>query len=222
MIARAPSRWGELFSVALEIIDAANAEANILDYWTFGGGTALMLQINHRESYDVDLFVGDPQALPFLNPETQGHPTSLNPSAYSSDGSGSLRLEFGGVGEIDFICCPWITSPPSTRCEIAGRAIEVETVAEIIAKKIVYRGGSIQPRDLFDVAATCAAGHEDEIVETLAAHVAATRTALKATEALDPGLAEAVISSLMIRPPFEGLVQSARGSAIELFRKATS
>lgn len=202
MIARAPSRWGELFSVALEIIDAANAEANILDYWTFGGGTALMLQINHRESYDVDLFVGDPQALPFLNPETQGHPTSLNPSAYSSDGSGSLRLEFGGVGEIDFICCPWITSPPSTRCEIAGRAIEVETVAEIIAKKIVYRGGSIQPRDLFDVAAT--------------------RTALKATEALDPGLAEAVISSLMIRPPFEGLVQSARGSAIELFRKATS
>jgi hypothetical protein len=206
-------------SLALEIIDAANAESEVLTDWTFGGGTALMIQIDHRESYDVDLFVGDPQVLSLLNPETQGHAISRRPSAYSSNGSASLRLEFTGVGEIDFICRPWITSPPSTRRDIAGRAIEVETVAEIIAKKIVYRGGSIQPRDLFDVAAACASGHEQEIFGALAAHVPATRTALRATEALDPVLAEAVMSSLMIKPAFEGVVRSARDAAIELFRK---
>lgn len=119
------SRWSELFSLALEIIDATNAESEILDYWTFGGGTALMLQIDHRESYDVDLFVGDPQVLPLLNPETQDHPMSLRPSAYSSNGSASLRLGFKGIGEVDFICCQWITAPPSRRCEIAGRQIGV-------------------------------------------------------------------------------------------------
>lgn len=42
-----------------------------MDRWSFGGGTALMLQIAHRESHDIDLFIDDPQILPFLNPETQ-------------------------------------------------------------------------------------------------------------------------------------------------------
>ena len=31
-----------------------------------------MLQIDHRESFDVDIFIDDPQALPYLNPQTQG------------------------------------------------------------------------------------------------------------------------------------------------------
>lgn len=31
-----------------------------------------MLQIDHRESDDIDIFLDDPQVLPFLNPETQG------------------------------------------------------------------------------------------------------------------------------------------------------
>lgn len=206
--------------MALEIIDAANAEAEVLRHWTFGGGTALMLQINHRESYDVDLFVDDPQVLSFLNPQTQGYTLSLSPSAYSPNGSASLRIEFDGVGEVDFICCPWITSTPTMQRKIAGRVIEVETVAEIIAKKIIYRGGSIQPRDLFDIAAARACGFDNEIVEALRAHATETRTALRATKALDPNLAESVISGLMIRPAFERLIESARLSAIELLNKA--
>ena len=31
-----------------------------------------MLQIDHRESHDIDLFLSDPQFLPYLNPETEG------------------------------------------------------------------------------------------------------------------------------------------------------
>ena len=58
------SRWNDLLSEALSIIDIVNREQPILSDWTFGGGTAMMLQIDHRESHDVDLFIVDPQLLP--------------------------------------------------------------------------------------------------------------------------------------------------------------
>lgn len=68
-----PSRWPELFDMAMAIIDQANAQGIGMNSWSFGGGTALMLQINHRESHDIDLFIEDAQYLPYLNPgETQG------------------------------------------------------------------------------------------------------------------------------------------------------
>ncbi len=48
-----------------------------LDPWSFDGGTALMLQLGHRESYDIDLFT-DPRYLPTcLNPETLGFELDL-------------------------------------------------------------------------------------------------------------------------------------------------
>ena len=47
-----PSRWSELFDQAMMIIDQANAKGIGMDDWTFGGGTALMLQIAHRDSHD--------------------------------------------------------------------------------------------------------------------------------------------------------------------------
>lgn len=100
-----PSRWSELFEIAVSIIEQVNKDMNIINLWTWGGGTALMLQIDHRESHDIDLFVNDPQLMPFLNPETQDFTLSLHPSSYTSDGTQSLKIIFDGVGEIDFICC---------------------------------------------------------------------------------------------------------------------
>jgi len=52
-----PTRWDKLFDIAISIIDQSNRETQVVDRWTFGGGTALMLQIGHRESHDIDLFV---------------------------------------------------------------------------------------------------------------------------------------------------------------------
>ena len=59
----------------------------MIDSWTFGGGTALMLQIDHRESFDVDIFLA----------------LGINPDGYESDGSRTLKIVFENVGEIDFI-----------------------------------------------------------------------------------------------------------------------
>jgi hypothetical protein len=77
-----PSRWGELFDQAMMIIDQANGQGEIIGTWTFGGGTALMLHIGHRESHDIDLFIDDPQALPYLNPYTQDYHLEVAPSSH--------------------------------------------------------------------------------------------------------------------------------------------
>lgn len=37
-------------------------------FWTFGGGTVLMLRYGHRVSKDIDIFVPNPQYLGYVNP----------------------------------------------------------------------------------------------------------------------------------------------------------
>ncbi len=97
------SQWESLFDQSVSIINQANSSFTLLDSWTFGGGTALMLQISHRESFDIDIFIDDPQVLPYLNPTTQGYTLQVNPDEYVSDGTHALKIVFAGIGEIDYI-----------------------------------------------------------------------------------------------------------------------
>ncbi len=46
--------WEQLFETALTCLDT-------FPQWTFGGGTAPKLQVHHRESHDIDLFLEGPQ-----------------------------------------------------------------------------------------------------------------------------------------------------------------
>jgi hypothetical protein len=69
-----------------------------------------------------------------------------------------FKLAFEDIGEIDFIVGHAMTAAPTTRRTIKGEDVELETVAEIIAKKIHYRGATIKPRDIFDISA--AASHD--------------------------------------------------------------
>ena len=43
------SQWPILFDLAGNIVDHFQATNGFIPDWTFGGGTALMLQIDHRE-----------------------------------------------------------------------------------------------------------------------------------------------------------------------------
>ena len=58
-----PSRWEEMFDQAMVIRDQVGSSMDADWQWSFGGGTALILQINHRLSYDVDFFSDNPQHL---------------------------------------------------------------------------------------------------------------------------------------------------------------
>jgi len=80
------SQWESLFDQSVSIINQANSSFTLLDSWSFGGGTALMLQISHRESFDIDIFIQDPQVLPYLNPATQGYTLQVNPDEYVRTG----------------------------------------------------------------------------------------------------------------------------------------
>jgi hypothetical protein len=134
------------------MIEQVNSEQPIIDHWTFGGGTAMMLQINHRESHDVDIFLRDAQHLSFLDPQKRDFDFEIRPSDYIGDGARFLKLAFE-IGEIDFIVAQALTLVPTTPATVEGKSILLETVPEILAKKIYHRGARIAPRDIFDIAA---------------------------------------------------------------------
>ena len=211
-----PSRWLELFDMAMAIIDQANAQGIGMNSWSFGGGTALMLQISHRESHDIDLFIEDAQYLPYLNPETQDYDLALAPSDYETDGTRALKIVFDGVGEIDFICCHPVTETPFTNPEIRGRHIRLETPAEILAKKVVFRGLHLQPRDMFDIAAVAQAMGTDYVVEACSRFPDACREALRITENMNPELVDAVTEKLLIYEGFLDLQGRAQVIATEI------
>lgn len=216
-----PSRWGELFDLALDIIDQANATSPVVRNWTIGGGTALMLQIDHRESHDVDVFVPDPQMLPYLNPETQDMHLRSIPDDYVSDGASMLKIVFEGMGEIDFISASSITDKPALAAIIRDRQVMLETPAEIIAKKIVYRGARIQPRDIFDIAAVAQAKGETYLIDALSPYPNECDIALKATRKIDAELTRTVMSRLMHREAFASLADEAHGEALHVLERVT-
>jgi hypothetical protein len=210
-----------LFRLALSLIDQANANGPIINSWTFGGGTALMLQIDHRESHDIDLFLDDPQRLAMLNPQTQGY--LLDPAAadYVSDGSSTLRLVFD-MGEIDFICCGSLTDPATKRQVVEGRAVDLETPAEIVAKKLFYRGGRMQPRDMFDIAAVIRRLGETELIAGLLPYRDRCVAALQVADRMDPGFAHDVMVQLMIRQGYEDLPETAQGMTVEFLKRVVA
>jgi len=146
------SQWEALLCEAYRIIDHVNREHEILTSWTFGGGTAMMLQIEHRESHDIDLFIDDPQLLSYVT-AVSDLAFDIGDPVYDGDGTGHLKVAFDGIGEIDFIVAGHVTDNYAQRRKIKGREIALETISEIVAKKIRFRGANIQPRDVFDIAA---------------------------------------------------------------------
>jgi Nucleotidyl transferase AbiEii toxin, Type IV TA system len=200
--------WARLFRVARGLIRQVNAKATIIDNWSFGGGTAMMLQIHHRESRDVDLFLQDPQLLPFLDPRTHDFEFEIRPSGCDGDGARFLKIAFENIGEIDFIVSLPKTSKPTTSHEIEGERVQLETVPEIICKKIVQRGLSVRPRDIFDIAA---AGEKcgDEVVAELRAYRKEVELAISALGRLNPAFVNEAISQLIIRDEFCDVAKTA-------------
>ncbi|SPL62608.1 hypothetical protein OHAE_5215 [Ochrobactrum soli] len=175
-----------------------------------------MLQIDHRESFDVDIFIDDPQVLPYLNPQTQGLTLDINPSAYSFDGTHALKIVFENIGEIDFIVAANLTKEPLKQTVIREQKVDLETPVEIIAKKIYYRGTSMQPRDMFDIACVRQNANDSDLIETLRPLKDACFRALTVAQKMDPRFAEAVMSKLLYRPDYSNIPSVAQQRTIEL------
>lgn len=209
--------WTRLFRITCSLIRQVNAEHLIIDKWSFGGGTAMMLQIGHRQSEDIDIFLEDPQLLSYLDPKLHDFEFEIMPSDYQGDGAHFLKLAFDRIGEIDFIVSASLTQAPSTRRKVGGEDVEVETIAEIIAKKVHYRGAHITPRDIFDIAA---AGRSDRsgTVSALRRFRKDVRATLAAIDRLNPDFVKATIAALSINDAYQGVAETALDEAASLLR----
>lgn len=95
----------------------------------------MMLQIDHRESNDVDIFLQDPQLLSFLDPQKRDFKFEMRPADYQGDGARFLKLAFQDIGEIDFIVSQSKTVTPTVQRDIEGELTQLETLPEIITKR---------------------------------------------------------------------------------------
>src|SRR5262245_2953597 len=193
--------------MACSLIRQANSQQVVIDHWTLGGGTAMMLQIDHRESHDIDIFLNDPQQLPFLDPEKQDFKFEVPPDDYEGDGSRSLKLVFG-IGEIDFLVAGPLTPSPTTQREIEGEIVQLEKIPEIVTKKVFYRGANIMPRDVFDIAAA-GEGHADTIIEQLRPYKDRVTQTLTAIEKMNPKFVSDSIADLVIKDQYKELAKTA-------------
>lgn len=142
---RISGSWRRLESLAAEMVDDASARAGSQMRPLLGGGTRLMLALEHRISDGIDLVVRDPQWLGHVSPRLNDRfKDRIN--AYD-EGSTSLKLR-AECGEIDFIVGMSLLGRQPQKVDDC--CFDLEPVAEGLAKKLFYRGWAMTPGDLFD------------------------------------------------------------------------
>ena len=91
--------WQPLLEVALAALATLDRDVR----WSWGGGTALALRLEHRISLDIDIFLPDATALRSLSPQRNPAVRALT-DRWQEPGH-YLKLEFA-QGEVDFIAAP--------------------------------------------------------------------------------------------------------------------
>lgn len=153
----------------------------------------------------------------FLDPKLHDFEFESRPSDYRGDGAGFLKLAFEGIGEIDFIVGQSLTAPGVTKQTVEGEGVDLETVAEVITKKVHYRGASIKPRDIFDIAAASRT-NRDAVVEALRTYKDDVARTLGTIERLNPDFVNITISELTIKDKFKAVADTALSDAVTLLR----
>jgi hypothetical protein len=176
-----------------------------------------MLQIDHRESRDVDIFLHDPQLLSLLDPQKRDFQFDTRPSDYKSDGARFLKLGFDEIGEIDFIVAHALTASPTKQDTVEGETVLLETVPEIITKKIHYRGASIRPRDIFDLAAA-GEQHATSIIKELKAYRDEVDLTLETISRLKPDFVYGAIAQLMIKDRYAAMAKTSLERAMRILQ----
>lgn len=120
----------------------------------FGGGTALaMYYFQHRLSFDIDLFLADQQFLSFYSPKLWiDSYTSFNDSEYI-DTFNHIGVITSNDIKIDILVDPNTSEKyVDNSKKIFPFDIHIETIEDIISKKIVFRKKDNKTRDIFDIA----------------------------------------------------------------------
>jgi predicted nucleotidyltransferase component of viral defense system len=137
---------------ALKILCSEVLSKIPLHIWSFGGGTALSLfYFQHRRSYDIDIFINDPQYFPFLSPKWFIDESSdFEPDYHELAHHISLKTVTGI--KTDIFLSPRMTHDRPILKQFSDIACYVDSVSEIIAKKLRCRISTMRVRDIFDIA----------------------------------------------------------------------
>ncbi|MDD3324144.1 MAG: nucleotidyl transferase AbiEii/AbiGii toxin family protein [Sulfurospirillaceae bacterium] len=141
---------------------------NDLSFLRFGGGTALAIyHFQHRKSFDIDLFVTDPQLLNYLSPKHWIEDSNTFNTAKYIDLANHIRLLTRENIKIDILVSQDFISQPIIDSSQAffHETIYVESLEDILAKKIVYRKDQNKARDIIDL--SVALYHDEFIFEKL-------------------------------------------------------
>lgn len=173
--------------------------------WSLGGGTALMLQIDHRHSFDIDIFFADVQLINFIVATVSDvNENSENPK-YTSLSPSHVAIKYSEFGKIDYIYSGILTDNPFKNIELVGRNIKIQTVPEIITSKIVKRGRDILPRDIFDVASACSTSHLKDIEIALLEYSEEVAIVIKQIKSMRLELIQDHFNDLIIHKGYERL-----------------
>jgi len=151
--------WEKLLLKAYSCIDYATKTAGTNMEWSFGGGTAMMLEYHHRKSKDIDIFLRDAQHLSLFSPRLSDAAETISTSY--DEQSNYIKI-CSKEGEIDFVVAARISENSVRKIEILGREIFVESPVEVVVKKLLFRAADFQVRDIFDTA--CILQREPEIL----------------------------------------------------------
>lgn len=205
------SNWSSLLRTALAGLESLEASGTPIRWWSFGGGTALMLQLHHRDSKDIDIFIPDAQYLGYLSPRLTdlsvwGEPDYDETTCY-------VKLRYA-EGEIDFIAASAISDLPNGVFDFMGHRITIEPPAEIILKKLFHRAALLKPRDIFDTAVVLASIHADDLRANL--HLVADQKSalLKRLTEMPKAYFDAAMTELDIFDDWQHIIPTARQSVL--------
>lgn len=149
------SKQKAMLEVSLKLLE----ENDLLNISTLGGGTALAgYYWNHRYSTDIDIFIYDKENKTYL----------LKPSNWSDETKANMAdIGYGGIfkhndiyteifidndSKIQFFDVVKKSKNPYKMTSLWGIDLMIDSIEEIIAKKIFFRGDKGNSRDIFDIA----------------------------------------------------------------------
>lgn len=175
----------------------------------FGGGTALAIYyFGHRLSFDVDLFVKDPQIINYLSPKHWIEESKTFGDGPYIDFANHIRvLSSKNKIKLDVLVAQDNLAPCliDNSKKLFDATLHVESVEDIIAKKIVHRRKANFTRDLVDIAIAI---EKENILEKLFSINAITKQdIIELKNALDTLDKKRFLEELKVIKPFDDYIK---------------
>ncbi|MBB3231928.1 hypothetical protein [Halomonas stenophila] len=137
--------WRVLESLAKDIIDDIETKTGGVFKPRLGGGIRLTLDLDHRISHGLDLFINNAQLISTISPRKNDNVDKMVDDY--EENTDRIKLNFH-AGDIYFIVRWSLLSLPTEKS--IHTSLALEPIAEVLSKKLFYRGAAMTPSDLFD------------------------------------------------------------------------